>query len=63
MNQMETSKLEGDLEQAQSQFESEWSGTSDDNGARLIAAAIAAAGLRVQLGLLRLAAVNGGSAT
>lgn len=48
-------KLEDDLDHAQGQFESEWRGTSDDNGARLIAAAITAAGLRAQLGLARVA--------
>jgi hypothetical protein len=61
MHQSHTRELESDLEHANSQFESEWRGTSDDNGARLIAAAITAAGLGVQLGLAVLAASAAGN--
>jgi hypothetical protein len=61
MHQAQTRDLESDLELAQSQFESEWRGTSDDNGARLIAAAITAVGVRVQMGLAELAAAGRGT--
>lgn len=47
-------QLERELEYAQSQFESEFSGTSDDSGARLVGAAVIASGLRIQLGLAQL---------
>jgi hypothetical protein len=61
MHQAQTRDLESDIELAQSQFESEWRGTSDDNGARLIAAAITAAGIRIQMGLAEVAAFKRGT--
>lgn len=43
------------LDQAKTEFESEWQAPSDDTGAKLIAAAITLAGARVAFQLVRIA--------